>query len=126
QFTELLRHSQFMICPKLHFDLPPSCKPSPFYLPQEHQLPAVFEYLFGISTISFAPIHFHVLVLSVFASLIAPFGGFFASGFKRTYGVKDFSQMIPGHGGITDRMDCQLLMVCGLSPHLAWCWLIHH
>ena len=42
----------------------------------------------------------------MFASLIAPFGEFFASGFKRAIKVKDFSDIIPSHGGITDRMDC--------------------
>lgn len=46
----------------------------------------------------------------MFASLIAPFGGFFASGLKRAFKIKDFGHTIPGHGGITDRMDCQFLM----------------
>jgi len=53
---------------------------------------------------------FHILVFATFASLIAPFGGFFASGLKRTFKVKDFGESIPGHGGITDRMDCQFIM----------------
>ena len=53
------------------------------------------------------------MVLQVFAALIAPFGGFFASGFKRAFKLKDFGASIPGHGGLTDRMDCQCIMgVC--------------
>ncbi|KAG9019934.1 hypothetical protein FS842_007727 [Serendipita sp. 407] len=48
--------------------------------------------------------------MACFASLVAPFGGFFASGFKRAFNIKDFGQSIPGHGGMTDRMDCQFLM----------------
>ena len=61
--------------------------------------------------ITVAPIYFHVMVVfSTFASLIAPFGGFFASGLKRTFNVKDFGDSIPGHGGMTDRMDCQFIM----------------
>ncbi|KAF3937372.1 hypothetical protein ABW19_dt0205321 [Dactylella cylindrospora] len=48
--------------------------------------------------------------MATFASLIAPFGGFFASGLKRTFKIKDFGDTIPGHGGITDRMDCQFIM----------------
>ena len=34
------------------------------------------------------PMQFHSIVLSLFSSLIAPFGGFFASGFKRAFKVK--------------------------------------
>ena len=56
------------------------------------------------------PVQFHVFILATFASLIAPFGGFFASGIKRTFKIKDFGDSIPGHGGITDRMDCQFIM----------------
>jgi phosphatidate cytidylyltransferase len=57
-----------------------------------------------------APMQIHILVFATFASLIAPFGGFFASGLKRTFKIKDFGDSIPGHGGITDRMDCQFIM----------------
>jgi len=64
----------------------------------------------GVKTISYVPYQLHLLVLSCFASLVAPFGGFFASGFKRAFNIKDFGHSIPGHGGMTDRMDCQFLM----------------
>ncbi len=52
----------------------------------------------------------HACVMGLFAAFIAPFGGFLASGFKRAFHIKDFSSLIPGHGGFTDRFDCQLLM----------------
>lgn len=57
-----------------------------------------------------SPMQLHALVLAAFASVVAPFGGFFASGFKRAFNVKDFGNTIPGHGGFTDRMDCQIVM----------------
>ena len=50
------------------------------------------------------------MALGIFAGFIAPFGGFFASGVKRAFKIKDFGDSIPGHGGMTDRMDCQLMM----------------
>jgi phosphatidate cytidylyltransferase len=62
-------------------------------------------------TIPMKIIHFHTFFLGLFASLLAPLGGLFASGFKRAIKIKDFANLIPGHGGLTDRMDCQILMV---------------
>ena len=50
------------------------------------------------------------LGLGVFASSVAPFGGFLASAIKRGFKKKDFGSFIPGHGGFTDRMDCQIVM----------------
>jgi phosphatidate cytidylyltransferase len=58
--------------------------------------------------VAIMPIQWHALALGLFASIIAPFGGFFASGFKRAFKFKDFGDSIPGHGGFTDRMDCQV------------------
>lgn len=52
----------------------------------------------------------NAMVLGFFAGFIAPFGGFFASGLKRAFKIKDFGDSIPGHGGMTDRMDCQIMM----------------
>jgi phosphatidate cytidylyltransferase len=37
--------------------------------------------------------------------LIAQFGDLAESALKRTFGVKDASNLIPGHGGFLDRLD---------------------
>jgi phosphatidate cytidylyltransferase len=58
----------------------------------------------------YVPIQIHAIVLALFAALVAPFGGFLASAIKRAYGIKDFASIIPGHGGVMDRMDCQFIM----------------
>lgn len=65
---------------------------------------------FELSIHKYYPIQMHALWLGLFASLVAPFGGFLASAIKRAYGIKDFASIIPGHGGVMDRMDCQFLM----------------
>lgn len=52
----------------------------------------------------------HTAVFILFSSFCAPFGGLLASTTKRIFRIKDFADYLPGHGGITDRIDCHLLM----------------
>lgn len=75
-----------------------------------------------VSALPWTPFQLHALVMAAFASLVAPFGGFFASGFKRAFNIKDFGDSIPGHGGLTDRFDCQFLM--GLFSYVYYSSLI--
>ncbi|KAL0144805.1 cytidylyltransferase family-domain-containing protein [Mucor lusitanicus] len=55
-------------------------------------------------------IRYHGVIMALYASIFAPFGGFLASALKRSTNIKDFAGWIPGHGGIVDRVDCQLFM----------------
>ena len=45
-------------------------------------------------TIRTLPIQWHFILIALFISLISPFGGFFASGLKRAYGIKDFDRWV--------------------------------
>ncbi|WP_337269771.1 phosphatidate cytidylyltransferase [Oryzifoliimicrobium ureilyticus] len=49
------------------------------------------------------------LVLSIFSQA----GDLFESFIKRRYGVKDSSHLIPGHGGVMDRVDGLIFACCG-------------
>lgn len=111
---------QYMICPVKDLGVNAwsdiRCDPNPVFIWREWEIWAPLRvFLAGllgrnISTLSYTTYHLHVLVMAIFASLVGPFGGFFASGFKRAFNIKDFGHSIPGHGGMTDRMDCQFLM----------------
>jgi phosphatidate cytidylyltransferase len=46
-----------------------------------------------------------VLGLSLLSAVVAQAGDMFESWMKRKFGVKDSSHLIPGHGGIMDRLD---------------------
>lgn len=50
----------------------------------------------------------HGLVIGAVVSIITPLGDLGESMLKRGFGVKDTSSMLPGHGGMMDRLDSWL------------------
>lgn len=50
----------------------------------------------------------HFIVIGVLGSIMAQLGDLTASIFKRKMGIKDYGNLIPGHGGILDRFDSVL------------------
>ncbi len=43
--------------------------------------------------------------IQLLLSTVTVFGDLFFSYIKRKYNIKDFSSIIPGHGGLLDRID---------------------
>ncbi|ETL40805.1 hypothetical protein, variant 1 [Phytophthora nicotianae] len=134
--------SQFswLTCPVESFEFklipdPLTCIPHDVFLPHFYDVPVSIARIIGQSQIQLLPIQvcydesvlelspalryvvfaylqLHSFWFAIFASVVSPFGGFYASAIKRTYKLKDFDSVIPGHGGVMDRMDCQLITNC--------------
>jgi phosphatidate cytidylyltransferase len=114
-FPLLLSRWQWLTCPAETLSFwrpkPLTCQINPvFEMKSYTALPLLGD-------IEILPIQLHGLLYGLFASLVAPFGGFFASAIKRAYEKKDFDSFIAGHGGLMDRMDCQLLMLAFTAFH---------
>jgi len=58
-----------------------------------------FEYTLAISLSQF------------FLAIIATSGDLFFSFIKRSYNIKDYSNLIPGHGGLLDRIDGMIFVM---------------
>eukprot|EP00475_Leptophrys_vorax_P030491 TRINITY_DN4572_c0_g1_i1.p1 TRINITY_DN4572_c0_g1~~TRINITY_DN4572_c0_g1_i1.p1 ORF type:complete len:426 (-),score=15.74 TRINITY_DN4572_c0_g1_i1:122-1243(-) len=102
---------EWLTCPRKDLSIGPlHCRPDFMFQPQLRLLPPLLRLFVPGGRMWMSPFQRHAIVFGAFASSIAPFGGFFASGFKRAFKIKDFGEVIPGHGGVTDRMDCQMVM----------------
>jgi phosphatidate cytidylyltransferase len=60
-------------------------------------------YLITVHELSFSL--FGTICMTLFLSVIGQFGDLIFSAMKRNFNIKDFSDFMPGHGGILDRFD---------------------
>ncbi|KAK6312668.1 hypothetical protein J4Q44_G00160150 [Coregonus suidteri] len=119
----LLAQFRYFVCPAEYNSetnrFTAECEPSDIFVMHEYTLPFAVQSILRWKTVNLYPFQIHSVALSTFGSLIGPFGGFFASGFKRAFKIKDFADTIPGHGGIMDRFDCQYLMATFTHVYIA-------
>jgi len=82
-----------------------------------------FGLFFGtiISTLfylQFVDVHVNIFVLltvNILLSIIGQLGDLFFSLIKRNYNVKDFSNLMPGHGGVLDRLDSVIFVTLAFT-----------
>lgn len=79
--------------------------------------------LLGAIGLGLIPIHFlfpsvkidiKLIAALLILGILAELGDLFASGIKRATGIKDYGDLLPGHGGILDRFDSLLFVSFGL------------
>ena len=85
---------------------------------------AVIIYLLSLwlcneTTRSYLPSWWMYLVLGLLGGFVGQMGDLFASLVKRHCGLKDYSNLFPGHGGMLDRLDSVLFMSV-----LMYCYLL--
>lgn len=87
---------------------------------------ALFGYfvpdLLNFTNLSLSISHVQGLMIGVGVSIMATFGDLVESLFKRALHAKDSGKILPGHGGILDRIDSLLLVSPG--AFVVWLWLL--
>ncbi|MFP4078264.1 MAG: phosphatidate cytidylyltransferase [Candidatus Izemoplasmataceae bacterium] len=69
---------------------------------------SVFAYVTGLFAFSGVMATFLVFIIGWLVAMSAQMGDLFASSMKRHFDIKDFSSLLPGHGGVLDRLDSTL------------------
>lgn len=68
--------------------------------------------MFYINIIGTSTNYINIIMVILFLSIVGQCGDLFFSAIKREANKKDFGKLIPGHGGILDRLDSIIFVLC--------------
>ena len=69
--------------------------------------------LYYVTAIDMNASYLFIIVMTLFLSILGQFGDLVFSAIKRYFKTKDFSNIMPGHGGILDRFDSIIFVILG-------------
>lgn len=67
--------------------------------------------IYYVTVIGYTSNLFKIIILSMTLSILGQLGDLVFSSIKRHYDIKDFGNIMPGHGGILDRLDSIIFVV---------------
>ncbi len=70
-------------------------------------------------------IYWQVALIALMVAPVSVVGDLFCSIIKRHYGIKDFGNILPGHGGVLDRFDSTIFVAPLMYLALLWFPLMH-
>ena len=73
-------------------------------------LVGLIAWIFAVQSRQVLPPWGHYVILGLIGGMVGQIGDLFASLIKRHCGIKDFSNLFPGHGGMLDRLDSVIFM----------------
>lgn len=68
----------------------------------------------------FKTLNFKIILMSIVLSIVGQLGDLVMSKVKRENGIKDFSNIMPGHGGILDRFDSLIFVLITYVVFIFW------
>lgn len=80
-------------------------------------------YVFSLASDNLSP--FQWILFGLFAGIGAAFGDLIGSMLKRSFGVKDSGNMLPGHGGFIDRFDGLYISIVFTFAYLSLLGIIY-